>query len=59
MTLELIDEAVAAGARLRKACETVGISVRTVERWHSGSSEDQRRGPRSRPPNKLSDTERR
>lgn len=59
MTLELIDEAVAAGARLRKACETVGISVRTVERWRSGSAEDQRHGPRTAPPNKLSDTERR
>lgn len=59
MTLELLDEAVAAGARLRKACEILGISVRTVERWHSGSSEDQRCGPRTRPPNKLSDTERR
>ncbi len=59
MTLELLDEAVLAGARLRKACETLGLSVRTVERWRSGSSEDQRRGPRTRSPNKLSNTERR
>ena len=59
MTLELIDKAVAAGARLRQACETAGISVRTVERWRFGPTEDQRHGPRTRPPNKLSDTERR
>jgi hypothetical protein len=30
--LELLDEAVAAGARLTKACDIVGISVRSVER---------------------------
>ena len=33
MTLALIDEAVAAGARLEKACEVLGLSGRTVERW--------------------------
>jgi transposase InsO family protein len=58
VTLELLDEAVAAGARLSKACETAGVSIRTVERWRSGPAEDQRRGPRTKPPNKLSDTER-
>jgi putative transposase len=59
VTLELLNEAVQAGARLSKACETVGISVRTVERWRSGPAEDQRHGPRTRQLNKLSDTERR
>ena len=31
--VELIDEAVTAGARQRKACEILEISVRTYQRW--------------------------
>ena len=34
--MELIDEAVASGARKAKACEILGVSVRTVERWETG-----------------------
>ena len=31
--LSLIDEAVAAGARAARACQIVGSSLRTVQRW--------------------------
>jgi transposase InsO family protein len=57
--LELIDEAERGGARLHVACEELGLSTRTVERWRGGALEDQRRGPKRRPGNALSDAERR
>ena len=57
--LGLIDEAVAAGARQWKACEWLGLSVRTVQRWRAEpEKQDGRRGPSSSPKNKLSDSER-
>lgn len=60
MTLQLIDEAVAAGARLEPACQTLGLSVRTVQRWRKlGGGEDSRYGPKRPPANKLSETEKR
>ncbi len=59
MTIELIDKAVAAGARRRKACELLGLSLRTLQRWGDEPEEDQRKGPLSSPASKLSDTERR
>jgi len=31
--IEVIDEAIASGARQFKACEVVGISERTLQRW--------------------------
>jgi putative transposase len=61
MTLALIDEAVASGARLRKACEVLGLPARTVQRWREQGPEggqDRRRGPRTPPANKLSEAER-
>lgn len=59
MMLELLDEAVAAGARLGKACETAGISMRSVERWRlDEGGDDQRTGPLTAPSHKLSDAER-
>lgn len=60
-TLELIDEAVDAGARLEKACEVVGLSARTIQRWRleDGGGDDGRMGPKTVPANKLSDSERR
>lgn len=59
MILELIDEAVRCGARLEPACEIVGPSVRTVQRWQAqGGGEDRRHGPKSEPPNKLCARER-
>ena len=61
MTLGLIDEAVASGARLRAACEVVGLPVRTLQRWRAqgpDGGEDRRRGPLTPPHNKLSEEER-
>ncbi len=42
--IALIEEAVAAGARKARACEALGLSVRTVQRWSSdsGVGEDRR-----------------
>lgn len=60
MTLALIDEATAAGARLEAACETIGLPARTIQRWRcQGSGEDRRCGPKREPANKLSEAERR
>ena len=58
MTRVLIEAAVTAGARRARACQVVGLSVRTVERWRTGPADDARHGPRHAPANKLSDTER-
>jgi transposase InsO family protein len=60
MTLALLDEAVAGGARLHKACELFDITTRSVERWrllHGG--DDQRAGPRAAPSHTLTQAERR
>jgi putative transposase len=53
----LVAEAVTAGARRWKACEMLGIAVRTLERWGE-DREDGRHGPKSAPANKLSEAER-
>ena len=58
MILELVDEAVRNGARQRRACEVLGISVRTVQRWRRDGGGDRRRGPRTKPPNALTPAER-
>ena len=59
MLLELIDEAVASGAPLSKACKTVGLAPTTIARWRANpDAEDARRGPRTAPRNALSDEER-
>ena len=59
MILELIDEAVTSGARQRKACEVMGLSVRTVQRWRKPEGEEyKRKGARRRPANALSEQER-
>jgi transposase InsO family protein len=58
----LIEDAVVAGARRAPACQLVGLSARTVERWRAGpedTTEDARHGPRQAPANKLSGAERR
>lgn len=54
-----IDEAVAAGASRRGACESLGLPVRTAQRWRRHGGDDRRRGPKSRPHNALSEAERR
>ncbi len=55
--LELIAEAVAAGCRVFRACETFDLEVRTIQRWKLNST-DQRHGPLSVPSNKITDEER-
>ncbi len=58
--LSLLNEAMAAGARLSTACRILGVSTRTIQRWRAqGGGEDERHGPRTEPGNKLSKAERR
>src|SRR5438309_6967021 len=58
MILALVDEAVEAGARLRAACEIIGLSVRAVERWRMRPEGDDRRcGPLHAPGNALFESE--
>lgn len=58
----LVEEACAAGARFANACQTVGLSPRTVQRWRrlGGIASDGRKdASRDRvPANKLSEAER-
>ena len=59
MSLKLLDEALAAGARQAPACAILGLSTRTVQRWsEQGDSGDRRDGPRQDPANKLTTGER-
>jgi hypothetical protein len=53
-----IDEAVVAGARRDAACELLGLTSRTLERWVD-HGDDGRHGPKTEPANKLSEAERR
>ena len=53
----LIEEAVCTGARLHRACATLCLSVRTLQRWVTIET-DRRHGPRHAPANSLSATER-
>jgi putative transposase len=59
MIMDLIDKAIASGARLKKSAEIIGLSARTIIRWrkHDGG-QDQRKGPLHLPANKLSQKER-
>lgn len=59
MIIQLIDDTVARGARQFKACEILGVAPTTVQRWKNGREEDQRHGPKSNPPNKFTELERR
>ncbi len=56
--LALIEEAVQAGARRAAAAFEAGLDPRTIERWRAGAVDDERRGPRTVPRNKLSARER-
>ena len=59
--IALIDEAVAAGARQRPACQELGLSPRTLQRCKGpgGVREDARPGAeRPAPVNRLSEDER-
>lgn len=54
MILAWLHEAKSAGAREDRACEQIGLSVRTVQRWHADAiGDDKRRGPISPPVNAL------
>ena len=58
---QLISQAIASGARQDKACEVIGLSTRTLQRWHVEGviGEDKRPiATRPEPLNKLSDEER-
>jgi transposase InsO family protein len=59
MICTLIDDAVQTGARRASACQLLGLRVRTVERWRAGHAVDARHGSPRRPPNALTDPERR
>lgn len=54
--MSLIREAVSAGARLGRACEVAGISVRSFQRWLQ-STQDRRKGPSTAPSHRLSNEE--
>jgi transposase InsO family protein len=53
--LAALNEAQLTGARLHAACQVIGISARTIQRWNRQPDVDDRRcGPRHRPGNALS-----
>jgi putative transposase len=59
MILDLLDEAEANGARLGRACEVLGLDLRTIQRWKKkGIGDDGRAGPLKKPANALSAAER-
>lgn len=58
MTVTLIDDAVASGARRIRACALLGLSARTLERWRGAHAVDARHGPTTPPANALTATER-
>lgn len=55
---QLVDEAVAAGCRKAVACQALGITSRTLERWQHQGHDDGRKTRLQKPKNKLSDQER-
>ncbi|MCB1809203.1 MAG: IS3 family transposase [Candidatus Competibacteraceae bacterium] len=59
--LRWVDEAQAAGARRHRACDQLGIRLRSLQRWRDGCGTVRTDGRTLRtftPPNKLSDEER-
>jgi transposase InsO family protein len=53
--LAALNEAQMAGARLHAACQVIGVSARTIQRWNRHpDGDDGRCGPRHRPGNALS-----
>ena len=57
--LRLVDETVADGANQGKTCEHLGITEKSVQRWRlKPVLDDQRRGPKTTPANKLTHEER-
>ncbi|WP_422398599.1 IS3 family transposase [Vibrio breoganii] len=59
--IKLIDEAVASGARKKQACQEIGLSLRTLQRWMNDGELSADRRPladRPEPANKLAEDER-
>lgn len=56
--IELIDEAMKAGARQSLACEQLGLSSRTLQRWRHGPADRRTFAQRTAPANRLSKAER-
>ena len=57
--LKMIDEAVDQGARLSKACEVLGLSARSTQRWRHNLIDRRETVAQHRSPaNKLTDQER-
>lgn len=56
--LVLIAAAVDAGARRFRACNELGLCLRTVQRWRHSDADKRQAVPRKPPPNKLSEAER-
>lgn len=56
--IELIDEAVSAGARQEKACEALGLTERTLQRWRHAPADGRLEACREAPANKFSEAER-
>lgn len=55
----MIQDACETGSRRKEACKTLGIEIRTLQRWQKETSlDDKRRGPKTSPANKLSEVER-
>jgi len=58
LSVTLVAEARSNGAVKKKACEVLGVSPRTIERWErSPTIGDQRKGPVTKPANKLTPKE--
>ena len=51
-TMKLIREAVADGAGKKIACETIGINIKTFQRWEKDCSADKRKGAKKKVPRK-------
>lgn len=58
--IDLVDTAIKAGARQLAACDIIGISAKTIQRWgRPGNTGDQRLDTHREPVNKLTELERR
>jgi transposase len=56
--IELVSKAMKKGARKERACQILGVSVRTLERWECAKVKgDLRQGPNTTPANKISKEE--
>jgi transposase InsO family protein len=54
----LVVEAIADGARKGKACEIIGLTVRSYQRWRKDARADRRKLNKRKPSNALTDEER-